>query len=137
MFWPWPGVKPPLGIEQDQPESGTDVFHYGTRASAAWLHGCCSAAQGIDEPSLSPDRVPTVDCMLGPIVISGDKEAARAGARDHVNLCCEIELGFAPTRSTWRRQSPGVGVVAQKHDDRFRSAGDDVLAQGLEHWFAG
>jgi hypothetical protein len=65
-----------LGIEQDEPETRANVDHDRTRAAVVRLKRCRTGGDGIYETSLPPYRLPAIHSVLGPVVISRDKEAA-------------------------------------------------------------
>jgi hypothetical protein len=112
-------MKPPLCVEQDEPETPAYVDYDRAGTSVSWLQQGRATSDRINESPLPPYCVPPIVAVLGPVMISRDKEATRPGAGDYANLGGEVHLGGTPFDSIGRGKPTRIDVVSQKNHHRF------------------
>jgi hypothetical protein len=71
-------VEPPLGVERDEPHPRAEVDGDRSRAPVFRLH---PGAPRLDERPLALDACPAVFATLGPVVVAGNEQRARAPSR--------------------------------------------------------
>ncbi len=142
-----PCPQPPLGVDGDEPNRAGDVDYFRSWATAGGQEGNIDSAvrrRFGEELVLAENALPAVVAVSGPVVVTGDKDAAHRGGFPRGALPEHVDLSHEPPHIFFiaARSSLGHAVLVdviskESHSDLSGRKGQprrlDVGLQGDQH----